>query len=129
MVIKFNIPPAVIRFTSHSKTTLEPLLTCKNDKHGKIITIAKQASGKPDLVVYLKNRGARPSIARVCRLRVAQYVYAFPALKMDVHSSALTTCGSPSIERFVIAITYGEAAAVPAPARSPLSTAVKVGSL
>lgn len=53
----------------------------------------------------------------------------FPELSTEVMIRALTRCGSPEILRRSIAMTYGDAAPVPLPPTSPLSTAARVLSL
>ena len=49
------------------------------------MTTQKHQSGTPRLVQYLRNFGALPSSANPYRLRTAQYVYVFPAEKMEVN--------------------------------------------
>ena len=87
------------------------MLTAKNERNGKQITTPKQAIGTPLFVHFRRKRGARPSSDRLYNDRVAQYVHVLPAEKMLVTRSAFTTDGRALIPRFVIAITYGEAAA------------------
>lgn len=43
--------------------------------------------GTPFLVHFLRNLGARPSSERAYKFLTAQYVYVFPAEKMDVNRS------------------------------------------
>lgn len=78
------------KFTNHVNTIDELLLSCKKLNSGKIITIVKQNIGTPFFVHVRRILGARPSRARPYRLRVAQYVYVFPAEKMEVTIRALT---------------------------------------
>jgi hypothetical protein len=46
--------------------------TCRKERIGKIITMAKQYIGTPCRVVYVRILGALPSKARPYKVRIAQ---------------------------------------------------------
>jgi len=114
--------------TSHPSTVLPVFPSCRNDKQGKHTTTPKAKRGTPLFVQYRRILEAFPSSARPYRFRVAQYVYVFPAEKIEVIIRAFIRCDRPLTPRFCIAITYGEAEAVPAPPL-PLKIATNFGSL
>jgi hypothetical protein len=60
-------------------------------------------------VQYARTLGARPSSARPYKERLAQYVYEFPAEKIEVTRRALIKCGKPVTPRFRHATVYGDA--------------------
>lgn len=118
--------PIVAKLTNHPNTVTDELLATMNARHAMSEGTATQYMGIPAFVHVLKIFGACSSSAREYRVLEALYRYAFPQLQADRRIRKLIKLGRPSMPKFWIPITQGEAAD---PTEPLLSAPSKRGSL
>ena len=106
-------PPTVDRFTNQLNTVSESVDTFMNDKNANALAASTAKSGSPLLVQYANTFGACPRSASPYSTRDEQNRNELPAENADVNTPALMMCGSTLIPARVIAITYGDSAALP----------------
>jgi len=115
-------PATVLKLTNQLKTFVAPEDKFMNDNNAKRQQVRTATIGRPFLVVYENSFGACPRIERPYRMREEQNRNEFPAENAEVKMAAFTIEGRALIPARCMAITYGEAVAVPPPFRSSSSS-------
>ena len=110
-------PAIVMMFVSHVNTDSAELCTLMNDKNAKAPEVRTATIGRPAFVQYAKTFGACPRIDRPYRIRDEQNRKELDAENAEVKTAALMIDGSTLIPERVIAMTYGDSAALPVSAR------------